>query len=175
MLETVQIDDMVQNLEAIKGSGRSIKVGTTGTISALMTRELESIKSASQASLSHQDKPKTDPVSVPCSVTTPRGLRAKKSLGEASTSASSSSNKHGSPETAQKMKSYNRSAHRMPMLRSENLTLERNISRDKTRKKGTNIVEVVDIKCGQPDKTWTSPITSKLKKLGFSKLSETIV
>ncbi|KAJ9153747.1 hypothetical protein P3X46_027155 [Hevea brasiliensis] len=166
---------MVQNLEAIKGSGGSIKVGTTGTISALMTRELESIKSASQASVSHQDKPKTVPISVPCSATTPRRLRARKSLDEASSSGSSSSTKCRSPETARKMKSYTKSAHRMPMLRSENVTLERTTSREKTKKKGTNIVEVVDIKCGQPDKAWISPVTSKLKKLGFSKLSESIV
>ncbi|MFS7940668.1 hypothetical protein Hanom_Chr05g00467141 [Helianthus anomalus] len=33
---------MVQTLEDIKGGGGSIKIGTTGTISALMSRELQS-------------------------------------------------------------------------------------------------------------------------------------
>ncbi|OAY55084.1 uncharacterized protein LOC110610281 [Manihot esculenta] len=161
---------MVQKLEAIRGGGGSVKVGTTGTISALMTRELESIKSASQTSVSHQDKPKTVAVSVPCSVSTTRRLPVRKSLNEAS-----SSSNHRSTEAAQKMKNYNRSAHRMPMLSSENASIERTPIREKTKKKGTNIVEIVDIKCGHPDKAWASPITSKLKKLGFSKLSESII
>ncbi|KAJ9182706.1 hypothetical protein P3X46_006669 [Hevea brasiliensis] len=161
---------MVQKLEAIKGGGGSIKVGTTGTVSALMARELESFKSASQTSVSQQDKPRTVPVSIPCSATTPRRSQARKSLDEASSSTNCRS-----PETSQKMKSYAKSAHKMPMLCSENVILERTPSREKTKKKGTNIVEIVDIKCGHPDKAWASPITSKLKKLGFSKLSESIV
>ncbi|KDP39090.1 hypothetical protein JCGZ_00847 [Jatropha curcas] len=159
---------MVQKLKAIKGGGGSIRVGTTGTISALMTRELESTKSAPHASVSHQDKPKSVPVSVPCSATTPKRLQARKSLDE----ASSSSAIHRSPETNRKMKSYTKSSHRVPMLRAENVTLDRTPSREKTNKKGANIVEVVDIKCGHPDKAWSSPITNKLRKLGFSKLSE---
>ncbi|KAF2318471.1 hypothetical protein GH714_008028 [Hevea brasiliensis] len=106
---------MVQKLEAIKGGGGSIKVGTTGTVSALMTRELESFKSASQTSVSQQDKPRTVPVSIPCSATTPRRSQARKSLDEASSSTNCRS-----PETSQKMKSYAKSAHKMPMLCSEN-------------------------------------------------------
>ncbi|EEF39425.1 uncharacterized protein LOC8260804 [Ricinus communis] len=165
---------MVQKLEAIKGGGGSIKVGTTGTISALMTRELESIKSAPQVSVFHQDKPKTVPVSVPCSADSPK-RQARKSSDEASSSGCSNTINRRSPETPRKMKSFSKSTHRMPMLRSENVTLDRTPSREKTNKKGPNIVEVVDIKCGHPDKAWASPITSKLKKLGFSKLSESII
>ncbi|PIN15371.1 hypothetical protein CDL12_11991 [Handroanthus impetiginosus] len=53
---------MVQTLEAIRGGGGSIKVGTTGKISALMSRELESTKSASKE---------------PSSCTTPRSLKPR--------------------------------------------------------------------------------------------------
>lgn len=42
---------MVQTLETIRGGGGSIKVGTTGTISALMSRELDSKPSASTTSV----------------------------------------------------------------------------------------------------------------------------
>ncbi|CAI0379946.1 unnamed protein product [Linum tenue] len=61
------------------------------------------------------------------------------------------------------------------MLGSDNLTLERTPVREKrSNKKVINLVEVVDIKCGSPDGTWATPLTSKLKKLGFSKLSESV-
>jgi hypothetical protein len=62
----------------------------------------------------------------------------------------------------------------MPMLGSDNSTLDRTPSREKSDKKATHIVEIVDIKCGNPDRAWANPITNKLKKLGFSKLSESI-
>ncbi|KAF9672970.1 hypothetical protein SADUNF_Sadunf11G0099700 [Salix dunnii] len=163
--------NMVQKLETIKGGGGSIRVGTTGTIGALMTRELESIKPSSQASASNQAKPRTIPVSVPCSATTARKLQARKSLDE----ASSSGINRRSPETPRKMKSFNKSTHHMPMLGSDNITLDRTPRREKSDKKATNTVEIVDVKCSNPDRSWANPITSKLKKLGFSKLSESTV
>ncbi|KAJ6752230.1 hypothetical protein OIU85_002635 [Salix viminalis] len=158
---------MVQKLEAIKGGGGSIRVGTTGTIGALMTREMESIKPSTQASASAsgQGKPRTIPVSVPCSSTTPRKLQPRKSLDEASSSGCRSGIGHRSPETPRKVKSFNKSTHRMPMLGSESSTLDRTPSREKPDKKAIHIVEIVDIKCGNPERAWANPITSKLKKL----------
>ncbi|CAI0379943.1 unnamed protein product [Linum tenue] len=152
---------MVPKLEAIKGGGGSIKVGATGTISALMTRELESAKSSPQTSSPRALKLRTASVSVPCS--------AKKPMDEASTSGSRT------PETLRKAKQQAKGSHRVPMLGSDNLTLERTPVREKrSNKKVINLVEVVDIKCGSPDGTWATPLTSKLKKLGFSKLSESV-
>ncbi|KAK1583908.1 hypothetical protein Q3G72_028091 [Acer saccharum] len=89
---------MVQTLEAVKGSGGSIRVGTTGTISALMTRELESVKSA----------PNTPRASVAGAATTAKRLQQqRKSLDEASTSGSSSNNiNRSNPETARKTKGH---------------------------------------------------------------------
>ncbi|CAI0436463.1 unnamed protein product [Linum tenue] len=163
---------MVPKLEAIKGGGGSVKVGATGTISALMTRELESAKSSPQTSSPRDLKIRTASVSVPCNVvtTTPRRLQAKKPVDEASTSGSRS------PEALRRAKQQAKGSHRVPMLGSDNLTMDRTPSREKkNNKKVINIVEVVDIKCGSPDRAWATPLTSKLKKLGFSKLSESVV
>ncbi|KAK3011611.1 hypothetical protein RJ639_011679 [Escallonia herrerae] len=49
------------------------------------------------------------------------------------------------------------------------------LSEESPRKKGSYMVEIVDVKCGNPDRAWASPIANRLKKLGFSKLSESIV
>lgn len=166
---------MVQSLEAIKGGGGSIKVGATGTVSSLMTRELDSMKAASQKPVSSRNKPQTGPVSVPYGSTTPRRLQPRKSSHEASSSGSGNFNNHINPDFSRKAKSYPKNTHRIPMLGSDNIDLDRTPSREKTDKKVSNIVEVVDIKCGNSDRAWTSPITNKLKKLSFSKLSESII
>lgn len=159
---------MVHTLETIKGGGGSIKVGTTGTIGSLMTRELESIKPAPQT-------PQTPPVSVACGATSAKRLQPRKSLDEASTSSSSNNTTCRSHVFVRKTKSYAKSTHRVPMLGSDNKIPDRTPNREKTNKKGRNIVEIVDVRCGQPDRAWANPITNKLKKLGFSKLSESIV
>ena len=169
---------MVQTLEAIKGGGGgSIRVGTTGTISSLMTRELDSIKSAPQMPLSSRTKPRAVPVSIPCGATTPKRVQARKSCDGASSSGSSSYIDDRSHEIIRKTKSYTRNTQRIPMLGSDGIVLDRTLSRKKTEKKGSNIVEIVDIKCGNQDRAWASPIsiTNRLKKLGFSKLSESII
>lgn len=167
---------MVQKLEAIKGGGGSIKVGTTGTISSLMTQELESIKTAPQTPVSVRHKPHTVPVSVDCNYGTPKRLQVRKSMDEASTSGGSNSmNGTGRiPQNGQRRKSSSKNTHRAPMLGTDNTALDRTPSREKIEKK-MNIVEIVDIKCGSPDKAWASPITNRLKKLGFSKLSESMI
>lgn len=165
---------MVQTLEAIKGGGGSIRVGTTGTISSLMTRELESVKAAPQTPISSRNRTPTVSVSVPCGANTPKRLQPRKSLDEASSSGSNNIN-HINPEISRKTKNYNSKSHRIPMLGSDNIVLDRTPSREKTDKKTTCIVEVVDIKCGNPDRPWATPITNRLKKLGFSKLSQSII
>ncbi|CAI0437149.1 unnamed protein product [Linum tenue] len=152
---------MVPKLEAIKGGGGSVKVGATGTISALMTRELESAKSSPQTSSPRDLKIRTASFSVPCNVVT-------------TTPTSTSGSR--SPEALRRSKQQAKGSHRVPMLGSDNLTMDRTPSREKkNNKKVINIVEVVDIKCGSPDRAWATPLTSKLKKLGFSKLSESVV
>ncbi|KAF6146108.1 hypothetical protein GIB67_002786 [Kingdonia uniflora] len=48
----------VKTVEAIKGGGGSIRVGTTGTVGSLMTRELDSLKCKTETLLSSKYKPK---------------------------------------------------------------------------------------------------------------------
>ncbi|GKV15668.1 hypothetical protein SLEP1_g26437 [Rubroshorea leprosula] len=165
---------MVQKLEATKSGGGSIKIGTTGTIGSLMTRELDLIKSAPQTLVSCRHKPQTVPVSVSCNCAMPKRLQMRKSLDEASTSGGSNSMNGRSPQNAQKRKCNLKNTNRVPMLGSDNIALERTPSREKTDKK-VNIVEIVDIKCGNPDRAWASPLTNRLKKIGFSKLSESMI
>ncbi|XP_021815636.1 uncharacterized protein LOC110758142 [Prunus avium] len=167
--------NMVQTLEAIKGGGGSIRVGTTGTVSSLMTRELESIKVAPPMPASSRSKHQTASVSVPCGATTPKKLQPKKSCDEASSSGTSNYINQRRPEISQKTKTHAKKTSQIPILSSDNVGLDRTPSRQKTSKKGPNIVEVVDLKCGNSDRAWAGPITNRLKKLGFSKLSESIV
>ncbi|KAK8490637.1 hypothetical protein V6N13_134127 [Hibiscus sabdariffa] len=166
---------MVQKLEAINGGGGgSVKVGTKGTISSLMTRELDSIKTPKQMPASFRHK--SPAASVAGSSTFPRRLQQRKSLDGVGTSGGRSSTSYKSPRSSvQKAQSFSKNVHQMPMLGSENVALERTPIRQKSDKKVSNIVEVVDIKCGNSDRAWASPITNRLKKLGFSKLSESVV
>ncbi|XP_021758849.1 uncharacterized protein LOC110723784 [Chenopodium quinoa] len=193
---------MAPTLEAIRGGGGSVKVGTIGTIGSLMTREIES------------SSPRT-------SVPVVRGngpLKPRKLMSEASSSSSSSSTptsiKHKNPEAFRKTKvqdlsttttrrrpkqktpfedvgnnstvsqgtskrsldlsgktrSHKRSYH-IPMLGSENIHLEKTPIRDKPTKKGSTIVDIVDIHCGNPG----GSISNRLKKLNFSKLSQSFM
>ncbi|KAL0320781.1 UNVERIFIED_CONTAM: hypothetical protein Sradi_5339600 [Sesamum radiatum] len=150
---------MVQALEAVRGGGGSIKVGTTGTVSALMTRELESTKSESKVpSLSTS-------VSVLTADTTPRREKPGTSAGEVGSSSSTSSCKnHKGPETARRRKHHSGSSE-TPMLTADDISIDGTPIRRKPVKKGISAVAIVDIKCG------VNPITNRLKKLGFSKSS----
>ncbi|KAL9236329.1 hypothetical protein vseg_011013 [Gypsophila vaccaria] len=189
-------------LEAIRGGGGSIRVGTIGTISSLMTRELEASKSASSR---HTSGP----------------VNLRKSIDEASSSSSSSSclstgSKRTDSEVVRKTrgqksnhapvpsvtplrrpkqktpledmgnstvrqaiskeihdsssgKRIHRSSSKIPMLGSENVHLEKTPVRDPSTKRGLTIVDIVDVNCGNPS------LSNKLKKLGFSKLSQSFM
>ncbi|KAI3509986.1 hypothetical protein L1887_25512 [Cichorium endivia] len=149
---------MAQTLEAIKGGGGSIKVGTTGTINALMLRELQSVKVPSppnNAAMDTKPKPKVqiDEATASCSGGT--------TTNEKETGGGSRKPKHH----------HARTASRNPFLRSDSVDGNGTPGRKKNDKKASCIVEIVDVKCGVPDKAWANPITNKLKKLSFSKLS----
>lgn len=160
---------MAQTLEAIKGGGGSIKVGTTGTINALMSRELQSVKVASSPKTALEANDVT-------TATTPK--EKVPVADEASTSSSSkvgntTNEKHAT--VSQKAKHHHaRQDSRKPFLRSDSASIDVNGTphRKKNEKKASCMVEIVDIKCGVPDKMWANPITNKLKKLAFSKISE---
>ncbi|KAL6840733.1 hypothetical protein ACP4OV_029597 [Aristida adscensionis] len=154
--------------ELVHGEGGAIKVGTTGTIGSLMTRELETIKVVPQAVATPRLRRQSCPVTVPCGAS-PRKIVLRKS----SSNVSSSSNNNGrtdraSAEEACKTRRISRRhTFNSPILHSDTVLMDRSPNTDKAKKKG-NIygVEVVDIKC-------SNPMSSRLRKLGFSKLSET--
>ncbi|KAI3928362.1 hypothetical protein MKW98_023963 [Papaver atlanticum] len=171
---------MVSKPELIKGAGGSIRVGTTGTISSLITKEMDNRSSAQQHTpISTKRKPATIPLSLPSGSTPRTSLQRRRTADEASSSGSSTStsniNRRSSTSSA-RQSTGKKSTHDLPMLGSEDIPLERTPYRATTssNKKGPNIVEVVDIKCGKSEKSWSTPISSRLKKLGFSKLSVSI-
>ncbi|KAK4804425.1 hypothetical protein SAY86_004242 [Trapa natans] len=163
---------MVQPHESTRGGGGPVKVGTKGTISALMTRELESLKSAPKAPISPRNKHQTVAVSVPCKASSAKRSQLRKSLDVAS--SNHVTNGH-SAEGSRKNKDYKNNC-LVPILAARDLTLLDGIPlKGKPERRGRNIVEVVDIRCGNnPDRVRASPVT-KLKKLGFSKLSQSII
>lgn len=157
---------MVQTLEAIRGGGGSVKIGTTGTISALMSREIESAKSTSKV------PSPCNPASLPSGEITPRKLKSRTLVEEASSSSTNNVKNDKFPEAVRKNKHYSGRTHQIPMLAADNMSLEGTPIRQKPIKKGPGVVEIVDIKCGNADKAWVNPIANRLKKLGFSKLSD---
>ncbi|MQL95514.1 hypothetical protein Taro_028179 [Colocasia esculenta] len=162
---------MALKADVVNSNGGIIKVGTTGTIGSLMTRELESMKHMSlapEASRKKTQTTQTSPVSVPGGATPKKIQPRRNSLdGSGSSSGSGNGNVRNLTDAQKPRYATQRNGHRVPMLSSENVNMDKNISRDKTGKKGY-IVEVVDLKC-------SNPMTSRLKKLGFSKLSESVI
>lgn len=145
---------MVQTSEAIRGGGGSVKVGTTGKISALISRELESTKSSPNVPWLHTSLP------VTIVDTTPKA-----------SSSSSFKNRKGL-ENIRRTKHYTGSTHHIPMLTSDDTSVDGTPTRrQKPIKRIPSLVEIVDIKCGDS----VNPITHRLRKLGFSKLSESII
>ncbi|KAK6918877.1 hypothetical protein RJ641_017299 [Dillenia turbinata] len=161
------------------GGGGSIMVGTTDTIGALMARELESIQCAKQktpASTSIKTSPKpTIPVSVSCGMSGKWVQPRTSSSSGARTNRNINGDSHKGPRHEQRrLHKEQQSAHRVPILGSDDISLYRSSNRKNyTRKKGPYVVEVVDITCGTPDGSWDSPISNRLKKLSFSRLSDT--
>ncbi|XP_047180950.1 uncharacterized protein LOC124847487 [Vigna umbellata] len=161
-------------MEGTKGDEGSITVGTTGTISLLMTKELDQMSGVPQQDLSSTSKPR---ISVSSGSATPKRPQPRKSFEASSSSSSTSSNvtNHISSGIGPKTKHNGKHTHQLPMLGSHTLPLEASpVMKKKDKKKKSKFVEVVDIKCGYADKAWATPITNSLKKLGFSKLSESI-
>ncbi|CAA6668719.1 unnamed protein product [Spirodela intermedia] len=138
--------------EAAKNNGERIQVGTTGTIGSLITRELESMKHIPPASAISDRKTQSGPVSVPCGAT-PKKVQPRRNPLNGNDSA------QGLPKNG----------HKVPMLSSESTSAAGSTGQGKATKKGSSfLVEVVDLKCN-------NPMSSRLKKLGFSKLSESVI
>lgn len=168
--------------ELVHGEGGTVKVGTTGTIGSLMTRELDSTKvaapqaAAATAAGAPPLRRQGCPVSVPCGATTPRKLMLRKSSSDVSSSSSSNrTGRVGTEEACKPRRASRTNTFDSPMLRPDGGALvDRAPSAGRAKKKGTSVgvhgggVQVVDVKCGNP-----MSMSSRLRKLGFSKLSQT--
>lgn len=75
---------MVQKLQPIKGGGGSIKVGATGTISSLMMRELESMRSGPKKPVTSKNKSSSATNTVSSAASVPKRLQQSKSFEEVS-------------------------------------------------------------------------------------------
>lgn len=152
--------------ELVNGEGGAIKVGTTGTIGSLMTRELEAIKVAPQGAATPRLRRQSSPVSVPCGAS-PRKIIPRKSSSSVSSSSNGRADRVSAEEACKTRRSSQRNKSSSPMLHSDGVLVDRSPNFEKAKKKGTvHGVEVVDVRCG-------NPMSSRLRKLGFSKLSET--
>jgi hypothetical protein len=155
----------------VHGEGGTIKVGTTGTIGSLMTRELDAVKVAPPppAAAGHPRLRRHQgcPVSVPCGAATPRKTVLRKSSSDIS--GGSRADRVSAEDACCKPRRVSRrNTFDSPMLRSDGALVDvRTPSGGRAKKKGGVYgVELVDVKCG-------NPMTSRLRKLGFCKLSET--
>ncbi|KAJ3687009.1 hypothetical protein LUZ61_016173 [Rhynchospora tenuis] len=140
----------------------SIKVGSTGTIGVLMSKELDNttknLTRAKISSLSSTDprKMQSSPISVPCGgiVMLNRKMQRIKTM----------------PIREKPTVVNPRKSSQVPILHSnDNIIMERSASmtdRSKWKGQNCNFVKVVDLKC------CNNPMSSRLRKLGFSKLSE---
>ncbi|XP_072951848.1 uncharacterized protein [Typha angustifolia] len=162
---------MASTAEPAIANGGSIKVGSTGTIGSLMSRELENMKISPQAASSSQRRYQTSPVSVPCGANPKKAIQRKNPPNDSGNSSSSSNGsiEHGNPgDTHKPKKSIRKNGQRVPTLRPNDVLTDRNPNADEVQKKGhAYVVEVVDLKC-------SNPMSNRLRKLGFSKLSESI-
>ena len=157
---------MVGGSDAVKGGGGSstIKVGTTGKISVLMRKELESTRSEPSRKC-----PTGGPVSVSCS-------RRNQGNGKSSGGGSLRSFSHGSQGGSHRTKTCNSrpSAHHVPFLSSDEVSSHGTPNRELPGKIGCCVVEIVDLNCGTSERGWSRPMPGRLKKLCFSRLSQTI-
>ncbi|CAH9102542.1 unnamed protein product [Cuscuta europaea] len=162
-----EMKEMVQTLEEIKGGGGSMKVGTTGTISALVSKELDGVKPSVAGPI--KKKPPSICSFVAGAATSPKRMRPKTS---SSINETISGNDSNSPEVGRKVKNYTRKTHEIPILESGRLSVDETTTpiREKGVRRGSRIVEIVDLKCGNREKQWPT-----LKKFSFSKLSGTAV
>ncbi|KAK8942443.1 hypothetical protein KSP39_PZI009377 [Platanthera zijinensis] len=155
---------MSQTPQIPEGSADTVEIGTIGTISSLMSQELDTVNSV-HASSSFRKKNTTAPISASISVSAPKSARASE---KPSTKASS-----GEDHNTRRLSNADKGKQNFPRngrlvpIPSEGTNLGRRTREKMPGKKGHGcLVEIVDVKCN-------NPMSSRLKKLGFSKLSET--
>ncbi|PKA52606.1 hypothetical protein AXF42_Ash001587 [Apostasia shenzhenica] len=157
-----------QTPEATNGTGDSIKVGTTGRVASLMSQELDSMKNNPPAS-SSQRRTQTPPVSVPCGYYSHKRSQPRKNLPSETGRSNNCNTDNGRLQSTENLRlKPQKGGSRASILSKEEVDIEKQTSRGEAKKKErTCLVEVVDLKCN-------NPMSSRLKKFGFSKLSESM-
>ncbi|KAL3534249.1 hypothetical protein ACH5RR_002710 [Cinchona calisaya] len=152
------------NKEECKGP--RFGVGSTGKVRVLMMQELDSVTS--------KTGPSTVPVSVYCCESRKRQVMKNKSDQKNSTTCktSNASSKRKTAGSVRKRVYQRPSVQSIPMLESEDISLDRTPVRGSQERRRIRMVEIVDLKCGNSEKPWSSPITNQLRRLSFSKLSD---
>ncbi|EPS61545.1 hypothetical protein M569_13252 [Genlisea aurea] len=144
-----------QTAELTRGGGGSVKVGTTGTISALMSRELLNSPAA-----------KLEPEPTPSYESSSKNRKTRRFSGGSNNRVpmlrgNGNGDGDGTPPPPPPPPPP-------PERRRGNKAGRNRLARKASR----SVVEIVDINCRHPEKMWVNPIANRLKKLSFSKLSE---
>ncbi|KAK3125180.1 hypothetical protein QOZ80_7BG0601330 [Eleusine coracana subsp. coracana] len=133
-----------------------------------MTKELAAIKVMPQAVATPRLRRQDCPVSVPCGASSRKVVLRKSSSSVANNSGNNGrTDRVSAEESCKTRKISRRHTFNSPMLHTDGMLADRSPNTEKAKKKGNTYgVEVVDVKC-------SNPMSSRLRKLGFSKLSET--
>lgn len=154
---------MSHKQDNIRSKPGSIKVGATGKVSTLMTRELDDLESSSSNHMSRKRNSQSFPVTVCC------GESRRQTLYNPSNTTTGSTNQRTEAKIQRKMQNMRRTGYDIPMSASEHVSLHRMSA--KYEKRRPQFVEVVNLKCGTSLKKAWSSRTSNNGKVKFSRLS----
>lgn len=153
---------MAHKQDNLRSKQGFIKVGATGKVSTLMTRELDDLKQSSSNHVSRKRNTQSLPVTVCCG-----DFRRQSSYNSANTTRST--DKKTEARIRRKLHNMRHSGYDIPMFASDDVFIHSKPVRDEKRR--PQFVEVVNLKCGTSLKKAWSSHTSNNGKVKFSRLS----
>ncbi|KAL8088074.1 hypothetical protein AgCh_038005 [Apium graveolens] len=153
---------MANKVDNIRSKAGSIKVGATGQVSTLMTRELDDLARSSSNHVSRKKNTQSFPVAVSC------GESRKQTIYNPANTMRST-DQRTEAKIQRKTHNMRHTIYDIPMSASKIVRVHRKSVKDE--KIRPQIVEVVDLKCGTSLKKAWSSRTSNNGKLKFSRLS----
>lgn len=152
---------MAHKQDNFRSKSGSIKVGATGKVSTLMTRELDDLELTSSNHVSHKRNTQSFPVTVCCGES-----RRQTLYNPANTTRSTDQRTEAKIQRKMPMR---HTSYDIPMSASENVSMRRKCVKDEKRR--PQLVEVVNLECGTSLKKAWSSRTSNNGKVKFSRLS----
>ena len=146
-------------------------IGSTGKVRVLMLQDLDLTECSLQKSTSCKRMASPVLVSLNCGASRKSLQLERISSNNVTTSGSSNSNRE-KRRNSQKKTHQTLHPHTIPMLESEDISIDRTPATSETESRRSRIVEVVDLKCGNSRKSWSPPITNDLRRLSFLKLTD---